>query len=69
MLDFREDPLAQATVPYNNLASHLYIIYYFTGTNFVQSLVLWQEVVVTALAKTAFKEQTPKLLVNLICGV
>ena len=40
VLNFREDPLAQVIVPYNNLASHLYIICYFTGTNFIQSLVL-----------------------------
>ena len=39
-LDPREDPLAQAMVPCNNLASHLYIIYYLAGTNFAQSLVL-----------------------------
>jgi hypothetical protein len=38
-LNPREDPLAQATVPYNNLVSHLCIIYYLTGTNFMQSLV------------------------------
>ena len=34
-LDPREDPLAQAIVPYNNLASYLYIICYFTSTNFI----------------------------------
>ena len=38
-LDLREDPLAQATVPRNNLASHLYITYYLTSTNFAQSLM------------------------------
>ena len=65
-LDLREDPLAQATVPHDNLASHLYITCYLTSTNFAQSLMPQQEVVITALAKTAFKEQTPKLLVNLI---
>ena len=39
-LNSREDPLAQATAPYNNLVSHLRIIHYFTGTDFVQSLIL-----------------------------
>jgi hypothetical protein len=29
----------------------------------------WQEVVVAALAKMAFKEQPPKSLVDLICEV
>ena len=53
-------------VPYNNPASYLHIIYYLTGTNFVQSLILQQEVVVTALAEMAFKEQPLKSLVNLI---
>jgi len=38
-LNPREDPLAQAIVPRNNLASYLYIIYYFASTNFTQSLV------------------------------
>ena len=65
----KEDPLAQATVPYNNLVSHLYIIWYFTGTDFTQSLVPQQEVVVAALAKTVFIEHPPKSLVNFICRV
>jgi len=55
-LNPREDPLAQATVPRNNPASYLHIIYYFASTNFTQSLVPRQEVVVAALAKTAFTE-------------
>jgi len=33
-LDLREDPLAQATVPRDDPASHLCIIYYFINTNF-----------------------------------
>ena len=49
--------------------SYLYIIRYFTSTDFAQSLVPWQEVVVAALAKTVFKEQFFELLVNLIRGV
>ena len=53
----------------NNLVSYLYIIYYFASTDFAQSFILWQEVVVTILAKTAFKEQPSKLLVNLIYKV
>jgi len=56
-------------VPYNNLASYLYIICYFTSTDFMQSLVLWQEVVVATLAKTAFIEHPLKSLVNFIYGV
>ena len=40
-LNPKKDPLAQAIVPYNNLASHLRIICYFTSTDFAQSLVLW----------------------------
>jgi len=39
-LNPREDPLAQVTVPRNNLASYLYITRYFTSTNFTQSLML-----------------------------
>ena len=69
VFNFREDPLAQATVPYNNLASHLCIIYYFANTNFIQSLVLQQEVVITTLAKTAFIKHPPKLLVDFIYRV
>jgi len=65
----REDPLAQAIVPHNNPVSHLHITRYFTGTNFTQSLMLRQEVVVATLAKTAFIEYPPKLLVNFIRGV
>ena len=65
----KKNPLAQATVPYDNLVSHLRIIYYFIGTNFVQSLISRQEVVVTALAKMAFTEHPPKSLVNFICRV
>ena len=53
-------------VPRDNLASYLRIIRYLASTDFAQSLVPRQEVVVAALAKTAFKEQPPKLLVNLI---
>ena len=68
-LNSKEDPLAQITVPWNNLASHLRIICYFTGINFAQNLMLQQEVVVAALAKIAFKEQAFKLLINLICKV
>jgi len=65
----REDPLAQATVPRNNLASHLHIAHYFASTNFTQSLIPRQKVVVAALAKTAFIEHPPKSLVNFIRGV
>ena len=65
----REDPLAQATVPHNNLASYLRIIHYFASTNFTQSLMLWQEVVVATLAKTAFIKHPPKSLVNFIYRV
>ena len=39
-LNPREDPLAQAIVPYNNLVSFLRIICYFASTDFIQSLVL-----------------------------
>ena len=56
VLDLREDPLAQAIVTYNNLVSHLHITYYLTSTDFAQSLMPQQEVVVAALAETAFKE-------------
>ena len=52
----KEDPLAQVTVPYNNLASYLRITYYFAGTDFAQSLMPQQEVVVAVLAETAFKK-------------
>ena len=65
----KEDPLAQAMVPYNNLASYLRIARYFTSTNFTQSLMLRQEVVVATLAKTAFIEYPPKSLVNFIYRV
>ena len=65
----REDPLAQAIVPCDNLASHLYIVQYFAGTDFMQSLVPRQEVVIAALAETAFMEHPPKLLVDFICRV
>ena len=41
------DPLARATVPRDNPASHL------TGTGFAQSLVPRQVVVVATLAETA----------------
>ena len=68
-LNPREDPLAQATVPHNNLASHLRIIYYFTSTDFAQSLVPQQEIVVVVLAETAFIEYPLKSLVNFIRGV
>jgi len=53
----------------DNLASHLRIIYYFASTDFAQSLVLRQKVVVATLAKTAFTEYPLKLLVNFIRGV
>ena len=66
MFNFKEDPLAQATVPYNNLVSHLYITWYFTGTNFIQSLMPRQKVVIAALAKIAFTEHPPKSLINFI---
>jgi len=56
-------------VLYNNLVSHLRIIYYFTSTDFTQSLVLWQEVVVATLAKIVFIEHPSKLLVNFIYKV
>ena len=56
VLDFKKDPLAYVIVSYNNLASHLYIIYYLTSTNFIQSLILRQEVIVATLAETAFKK-------------
>ena len=69
VLNPREDPLAQAIVPRNNLVSYLYIIHYFTSTDFAQSLVLQQEVVVATLAKMAFTEHPPKLLVNFIYRV
>jgi len=65
----REDPLAQATVPRDNLTSHLHITHYFASTDFAQSLVLRQEVVVATLAEMAFMEYPPKLLVNFIYGV
>ena len=69
VFNLRENPLAQITVLYNNLVSHLRIICYFTSINFTQSLVPRQEVVVAALAKTAFTEHPPKLLVNFIYRV
>ena len=56
-------------VLYNNLTSHLRIIYYFIGTNFVQNLVLWQKVVVAALAEIVFTEHPPELLVDFIYKV
>ena len=62
----KENPLAQATVPYNNQASHLRITQYFIGTDFAQSLMPQQEVVVAALAETVFTEHPPKSLVNFI---
>ena len=65
----RKDPLAQVTVPYNNLVSYLRVIYYFTSTSFTQSLALRQEVVVAILAKSAFIEHSLKLLVNFIYRV
>jgi len=68
-LNPRENPLAQAMVPRNNPASYLRIIRYFTSTNFAQSLVLQQKVIVATLAKTAFTEQPPKSLVNFIYRV
>ena len=56
VLNPREDPLAQAIVPYDDLVSHLCIIYYLTSTDFAQSLVPQKEVVIAVLAETAFKE-------------
>ena len=56
-------------VPYNDLVSHLCIVCYFAGTNFTQSLVPRQKVVVAALAEMAFIEYPPKLLVDFICKV
>ena len=46
--------------------SHLRITRYFTGTDFAQSLVPQQEVVVAALAETAFTEHPPESLVDFI---
>ena len=39
VLNPKKDPLTQATVIYNDLANHLHIIYYLTGTDFAQSLI------------------------------
>ena len=69
VFNLRENPLAQATVLYNDLVSYLRIIYYFTGINFTQSLVPQQEVVVAVLAKMVFTEHPPKLLVDFIYKV
>ena len=66
MFNPKEDPLTQAIVPHNNLASHLHIIQYFTSTDFAQSLVPRQEVVVAALAEMAFIKYPPKSLVDFI---
>ena len=33
-LDPKKNPSAQVIVPYNNLVSHLHIVYYLTGTDF-----------------------------------
>ena len=67
--NLKKKPLAQAIVSCDNLASHLYIIYYFTSINFVQSLMPQQEVVIAALAETAFTEHPLKLLVDFIYKV
>ena len=40
VLNPKEDPLAQAVITHNNLASHLYIISYLISTDFPQSLIL-----------------------------
>ena len=69
VFNLKKNPLAQALVPYNDLVSHLYIIYYFTSTNFTQSLIPQQEVVVTALAEMAFMEHPLKSLVDFIYRV
>ena len=69
VFNLRENPLTQATVPCNNLASHLRIICYFASTDFAQSFVPQQEVVVAALAETAFTEHPSKLLVDFIYKV
>ena len=53
-------------VPYDDLASHLRIVCYFVGTDFAQSLVPQQEVVVAVLAETVFIKHPPKSLVNFI---
>ena len=66
VFNFKENPLAQVMVFYDNLVSYLHITYYFTSTNFAQSLMPQQKVVVAALAKMAFTEHPPKLLVNFI---
>jgi hypothetical protein len=66
VFNLRENPLTQITVPCNNLVSHLRIIYYFTSIDFAQSLMPQQKVIVAALAKMAFTEHPPKLLVNFI---
>ena len=67
--NLKKNPLTQTTVPCNNLASHLYIIYYFTSTNFTQSLMPRQKVVVATLAEMAFTEYPLKLLVDFIYRV
>ena len=64
--NLKKDPLAQAIVFYDDLASHLYIAWYFASTDFTQSLMPWQEVVVAVLAKTAFIEHPPESLVDFI---
>ena len=64
--DPRENPLAQAMVPCDDLASHLRIACYFTGTDFAQSLMPRQEVVVAALAEMAFTEHPLESLVDFI---
>ena len=56
VLNPKKNPLAQATVPYNNPASHLHITYYLTSIDFAQSLMPRQKVVIATLAETAFKE-------------
>ena len=67
--NLKENPLAQVTVPCNDLVSHLYIICYFTSTDFAQSLILQQKVVVAALAKIVFIKYPPELLVDFIYRV
>ena len=67
--NFREDPLAQAIVPRDDPASHLCIVYYFISTDFAQSLIPRQKVVVATLAEMAFTEYPPESLVDFIYKV
>ena len=53
-LDFREDPLAQATVPCDNPVRYLRITCSLLVLTLRRTPLLWQEVVVTALTETAY---------------